>query len=115
MCTSSPSGVLTGSARLAQEAEEQASLSSRQQEVERRQIELELMRKTLEVQMRFHARRVCGAGSGIAEDHWSGTSRSAAGTGTCGHGSQPQGGIGRTNVKDLRNDKEIKQAPYYRS
>jgi circadian clock protein KaiC len=46
-----PSGVLTGSARLAQEAEEQASLSSRQQEVERRQIELELMRKTLEVQI----------------------------------------------------------------
>jgi len=46
-----PSGVLTGSARLAQEAEEQASQSSRQQEVERRQIELELMRKTLEVQI----------------------------------------------------------------
>jgi circadian clock protein KaiC len=46
-----PSGVLTGSARLAQEAQEQASQSSRQQEVERRQIELELMRKTLEVQI----------------------------------------------------------------
>ena len=41
----------SGSARLAQEAQEQASQSSRQQEVERRQIELELMRKTLEVQI----------------------------------------------------------------
>ena len=46
-----PSGVLTGSARLAQEAQEQAAQSSRQQEVERRQIELERKRKTLEAQI----------------------------------------------------------------
>jgi len=46
-----PAGVLTGSARLAQEAQEQASQSLRQQEVEQRQIELELMRRTLEVQI----------------------------------------------------------------
>ena len=46
-----PSGVLTGSARLAQEAQEQAAQAARKQEVERQQIELERKRKTLEAQI----------------------------------------------------------------
>ncbi len=46
-----PSGVLTGSARLVQEAQEQAALMIRNQEVERRQIELERKRTTLEAQI----------------------------------------------------------------
>jgi circadian clock protein KaiC len=46
-----PSGVLTGSARLVQEAQEQAALMTRNQEVERRQIELERKRTTLEAQV----------------------------------------------------------------
>jgi circadian clock protein KaiC len=46
-----PSGVLTGSARLAQEAQEKAALTIRNQEVERRQIELERKRTTLEAQV----------------------------------------------------------------
>ena len=46
-----PSGVLTGSARLAQEAQEQAAQMMRKQEVERRQLELERKRKALEAQI----------------------------------------------------------------
>jgi circadian clock protein KaiC len=46
-----PSGVLTGSARLVQEAQEQAAQMTRNQEVERRQIELERKRTTLEAQV----------------------------------------------------------------
>jgi circadian clock protein KaiC len=46
-----PSGVLTGSARLAQEAQEKAAVSAREQEVDRRQTELELKRKTMEAQI----------------------------------------------------------------
>ena len=46
-----PQGVLTGSARLAQEAKEQAGKLTRQQEVERRQLELERKRKALEAQI----------------------------------------------------------------
>src|SRR6185503_8790980 len=46
-----PSGVLTGSARLVQEAQEKAALLTRGQEVERRQIELERKRTTLEAQV----------------------------------------------------------------
>ncbi|MCE9644673.1 MAG: circadian clock protein KaiC [Chloroflexi bacterium] len=46
-----PSGVLTGSARMVQEAQEQAALMTRNQEVERRQIELERKRTTLEAQV----------------------------------------------------------------
>ncbi len=46
-----PSGVLTGSARLVQEAQEQAALMIRNQEVERRKIELERKRTTLEAQV----------------------------------------------------------------
>jgi circadian clock protein KaiC len=46
-----PSGVLTGSARLAQEAQEQAAIMTRNQEVERRRIELERKRTTLEAQV----------------------------------------------------------------
>jgi len=46
-----PSGVLTGSARLVQEAQEQAALMTRNQEVERRKIELERKRTTLEAQV----------------------------------------------------------------
>ncbi len=46
-----PSGVLTGSARLVQEAQEQAALMTRTQEVERRRIELERKRTTLEAQV----------------------------------------------------------------
>jgi circadian clock protein KaiC len=46
-----PSGVLTGSARMVQEAQEQAALMIRNQEVERRQIELERKRTTLEAQV----------------------------------------------------------------
>jgi circadian clock protein KaiC len=45
------SGVLTGSARLAQEAEEQAGKLTRLQEVERRQLDLERKRKALEAQI----------------------------------------------------------------
>jgi circadian clock protein KaiC len=45
------SGVLTGSARLAQEAQEQAGKLTRQQEVERRQFGLERKRKALEAQI----------------------------------------------------------------
>lgn len=44
-------GVLTGSARLAQEAQEQALKLTRKQEVERRQLELESKRKALEAQI----------------------------------------------------------------
>jgi circadian clock protein KaiC len=45
------SGVLTGSARLAQEAQEQAGKLKRQQETEYRQLELERKRKALEAQI----------------------------------------------------------------
>jgi circadian clock protein KaiC len=46
-----PEGVLTGSARLTQEAENEASLLIRNQEVELRRIELERKRTTLEAQI----------------------------------------------------------------
>jgi circadian clock protein KaiC len=46
-----PSGVLTGSARLVQEAQEKAALLTSNQEVKRRQIELERKRTTLEAQI----------------------------------------------------------------
>ena len=46
-----PGGVLTGSARQAQEAQEQAAQMARQQEVTRRQLELERKRKALEAQI----------------------------------------------------------------
>ncbi|PIS20026.1 MAG: KaiC 1 [Zetaproteobacteria bacterium CG12_big_fil_rev_8_21_14_0_65_55_1124] len=46
-----PEGVLTGSARLTKEAENQATLLIRDQEVELRQIELERKRTTLEAQI----------------------------------------------------------------
>jgi|SRR5579859_8124 len=46
-----PAGVLTGSARVAQEAQEQAAHTARQQEVERRQLELERKRQVLEGQI----------------------------------------------------------------
>jgi circadian clock protein KaiC len=46
-----PSGVLTGSARLAQEAQDQAMQMARKQEIERRQLELERKRNTLEAQI----------------------------------------------------------------
>jgi circadian clock protein KaiC len=45
------SGVLTGSARLAQEAQEQAGKLTRHQETEHRQLELERKRKALEAQI----------------------------------------------------------------
>ncbi|MEK6753685.1 MAG: circadian clock protein KaiC [Chloroflexota bacterium] len=44
-------GVLTGSARLAQEAQEQAGKLTRQQETTRRQLELERRRKAMEAQI----------------------------------------------------------------
>ena len=44
-------GVLTGSARLAQEAQEKAAQTIRAQEVERLQLELERKRKTMEAQV----------------------------------------------------------------
>jgi circadian clock protein KaiC len=44
-------GVLTGSARLAQEAQELASKLTRKQEIDRRQIELESKRRALEAQI----------------------------------------------------------------
>lgn len=46
-----PEGVLTGSMRLAQEAREQTVTLSRQQEIERRQRNLELKRQALEAQI----------------------------------------------------------------
>jgi circadian clock protein KaiC len=46
-----PSGVLTGSARLAQEAQDQAMQMARKQEIERRQLELERKRKAVEAQI----------------------------------------------------------------
>lgn len=46
-----PGGVLTGSARLAQEAHEQAGKLIRQQEIERRRLELDRKRKALEAQI----------------------------------------------------------------
>jgi circadian clock protein KaiC len=46
-----PGAVLTGTARLAQEANEQAGKLTRQQEVERRQLDLERKRKVLEAQI----------------------------------------------------------------
>jgi circadian clock protein KaiC len=46
-----PDGVLTGAARLTQEAHEQAATTDMQQEVERRRRELALQRGTLESQM----------------------------------------------------------------
>jgi circadian clock protein KaiC len=46
-----PSGVLTGSARLSQEAQEKAALMIRDQEVELRRIEVERKRTTLEAQI----------------------------------------------------------------
>ncbi|MBE0680877.1 MAG: circadian clock protein KaiC [Anaerolineales bacterium] len=46
-----PSGVLTGSARLAQEAQEQAAQMMHEQEVERRKLELERKRRVIEAQI----------------------------------------------------------------
>jgi circadian clock protein KaiC len=46
-----PSGVLTGSARLVQEAQEKAVQTLREQEVESRQLELERKRTVLEAQI----------------------------------------------------------------
>jgi circadian clock protein KaiC len=46
-----PSNVLAGSARLAQEAQEQAAQAVRKQEVEQRQLELERKRKALEAKI----------------------------------------------------------------
>jgi len=46
-----PSGVLTGSARQTQEAEELTALTTRRQEIKRRQLELERRRKALEAQV----------------------------------------------------------------
>jgi len=46
-----PGGVLTGSARLAQVAQEQARKLTRQQETERKELELESKRKALEAQI----------------------------------------------------------------
>ncbi|RPJ51609.1 MAG: circadian clock protein KaiC, partial [Chloroflexi bacterium] len=46
-----PDGVITGSARIAQEAREQAKFSQRQAEIERKQRELERKRKVIESQM----------------------------------------------------------------
>jgi circadian clock protein KaiC len=46
-----PGGVLTGSARLAQEAQEQAAQTARQQDVERRKLDLERKRKVMEAQI----------------------------------------------------------------
>ena len=48
-------GVLTGSARLAQEAQEQAGKLTREQETARRQLDLERKRKALEVIAAMHA------------------------------------------------------------
>jgi circadian clock protein KaiC len=48
---SGPGGVLTGSARLTQEANEKAEQTLRAQEVERRKLEVERKRKTLEAQI----------------------------------------------------------------
>jgi circadian clock protein KaiC len=45
------SGVLTGSARMAQEAQEQAGKVTLQQETERKQLELNYKRKALEAQI----------------------------------------------------------------
>jgi len=46
-----PDGVLTGSARLAQEAQERADQITRQQEIERRRLDLERQRTTMEAQI----------------------------------------------------------------
>ena len=46
-----PSGVLTGSARLAQEAQEQAAQTMHEQGVERRKLELERKRRVIEAQI----------------------------------------------------------------
>lgn len=46
-----PEGVLTGSARLAQEAKEQAAQTAHQQDIERRQLDLERRRKAMEAQI----------------------------------------------------------------
>jgi circadian clock protein KaiC len=46
-----PAGVLTGTARVAQEAREQAEAVARQQEIERRQRELERKRQVMEAQV----------------------------------------------------------------
>jgi len=46
-----PSGVLAGSARLAQEAQEQAVKLMHQQETERRKLQLQRKRKALELQI----------------------------------------------------------------
>ena len=46
-----PSGVLTGSARLAQEAQEQADQTIHEQEVEQRKLELERKRRKIEGQI----------------------------------------------------------------
>jgi circadian clock protein KaiC len=46
-----PGGVLTGSARLAQEAQERADQNEREHEMERRQLEMERKRKALDLQI----------------------------------------------------------------
>ena len=46
-----PGGVLTGSARLAQEAQEQAEGTIHEQEVERRKLDLERKRKVMQAQI----------------------------------------------------------------
>jgi circadian clock protein KaiC len=46
-----PGGVLTGSARLAQEAQERATETEHEQQMERQRIELDRKRKALELQI----------------------------------------------------------------
>jgi len=46
-----PKGVLTGSSRLAQEAEQEAAAAARKQETERKRREVELNRRALEAKM----------------------------------------------------------------
>ena len=46
-----PEGVLTGSARLSQETKDNAQLLLRQQEIERKKIEIERKRKAMEAQI----------------------------------------------------------------
>ena len=95
-----PEGVLTGSARLTKEAENEAALLIRNQEVELRRIELERKRTDAGSADRHAARRVCGARGRVVENHRPGKSReSATGAGTCGHGTEPQSGCETEQTK----------------
>ena len=94
------SGVLTGSARLSQEAQEQAGKLTRQQETEHRQLKLDRKRKALEAQIaalraEFEAQET-ETFDIIGQETSAG---SATGARTCGYGTEPKSGCKSVQTK----------------